>query len=49
MSTPTLVEQVPDELHNQLPELAEISAGVQLIVDRHVDEIAEAEASQGEA
>ncbi len=41
--TPTLAEQVPEELHNQLPELAEISAGVQLIVDRHADEV---EASQ---
>jgi len=47
--TPTLAEQVPAELHNQLPELAEISAGVQLIVERHADEIAEAEADQGEA
>ena len=47
--TPTLAEQVPAELHNQLPELAEISAGVQLIVERHADEIAEAEAGQGEA
>jgi hypothetical protein len=36
-------------LHNQLPELAEISAGVQLIVDRHADEVAEAEAGHGEA
>ena len=47
--TPTLAEQVPEELHNQLPELAEISAGVQLIVERHADEVAEAEASHGEA
>jgi predicted nuclease of restriction endonuclease-like (RecB) superfamily len=47
--TPTLAEQVPEELHNQLPELAEISAGVQLIVDRHADEVAEAEAGHGEA
>lgn len=47
--TPTLAEQVPEELHNQLPELAEISAGVQLIVERHADEVAEAEASNGEA
>jgi integrase/recombinase XerD len=47
--TPTLAEQVPAELHNQLPELAEISAGVQLIVERHADEVAEAEASHGEA
>jgi predicted nuclease of restriction endonuclease-like (RecB) superfamily len=46
--TPALAEQVPEELHNQLPELAEISAGVQLIVDRHADEVAEAEASHGE-
>jgi hypothetical protein len=47
-STPTLAEQVPEELHNQLPELAEISAGVQLIVERHADEVAKAEASHGE-
>ena len=33
-STPTLVEQVPEELHNQLPELTDISAGVQRIVER---------------
>ena len=30
-------------------QLAEISAGVQLIVERHADEVAEAEASHGEA
>jgi hypothetical protein len=47
--TPTLAEQVPEELHNQLPELAEISAGVQLIVERHADEVAEAEAGRGES
>jgi predicted nuclease of restriction endonuclease-like (RecB) superfamily len=46
--TPTLAEQVSEELHNQLPELAEISAGVQLIVERHADEVAEAEAGHGE-
>ena len=43
-SRPTLVEQVPKELHDQLPELEEISAGVQRIVERHADEITEAEA-----
>jgi hypothetical protein len=43
-STPTLVEQVPKELHDQLPELEEISAGIQRIVERHTDEVAEAEA-----
>jgi predicted nuclease of restriction endonuclease-like (RecB) superfamily len=42
--TPTLAEQVPTELHNQLPELTDISAGVQLIVERHADEVAEVEA-----
>jgi predicted nuclease of restriction endonuclease-like (RecB) superfamily len=47
--TPTLAEQVPKELHNQLPELTEISAGVQLIVERHADEVAEAEAGHGDA
>ena len=47
--TPALADQVPAELHNQLPELAEISAGVQLIVERHADEVAEAEAGHGEA
>jgi predicted nuclease of restriction endonuclease-like (RecB) superfamily len=47
--TPALAEQVPEELHNQLPELTEISAGVQLIVERHADEVAEAEAGYEEA
>lgn len=47
--TTTLAEQVPAELHNQLPELAEISAGVQLIVERHADEVAEAEAGSEDA
>ena len=32
-----------------LPALEELSAGVQLIVERHADEVAEAEASNGEA
>jgi predicted nuclease of restriction endonuclease-like (RecB) superfamily len=45
--TPTVAEQVPEELLDQLPELAEISAGVQLIVERHADEVAEAEAGHG--
>lgn len=42
-STPTLVEQVPEEMHDQLPELEQISAGVQRIVARHAEEVAEAE------
>jgi YhcG PDDEXK nuclease domain len=41
---PTLVEKVPEELHDQLPELDQISAGVQRIVERHAEEIAQAEA-----
>ena len=48
-TTETLVERVPEELGDQLPALEEISAGVQRIVERHSDEIAEAEASQREA
>jgi predicted nuclease of restriction endonuclease-like (RecB) superfamily len=48
-TTGTLVERVPEELGDQLPALEEISAGVQLIVERHADEVAEAEASHGEA
>jgi predicted nuclease of restriction endonuclease-like (RecB) superfamily len=43
-TTGTLVERVPEELGDQLPALEEISAGVQRIVERHSDEIAEAEA-----
>ncbi len=39
-SAPTLHEQLPTELDNRLPELAEISAGVQEIVKRHVHEVA---------
>jgi predicted nuclease of restriction endonuclease-like (RecB) superfamily len=46
MTTGGLVERVPDELGGQLPALEEISAGVQRIVDRHADEVAEAEADQ---
>jgi hypothetical protein len=41
-STP-LVEQVPEELHDHLPELEQISAGVQRIVARHAEEVANAE------
>ena len=44
-TTETLVERVPEELGGQLPALEEISAGVQRIVERHSDEIAEAEAN----
>ena len=44
--TGTLVERVPEELGDQLPALEEISAGVQRIVDRHSDEVAEAEANE---
>ncbi len=36
-ATPTLAEQVPEGLHDELPELERISAGVQLIIDRHAD------------
>jgi hypothetical protein len=42
----TLVERVPEEFGDQLPALEEISAGVQRIVERHSDEVAEAEAKQ---
>jgi predicted nuclease of restriction endonuclease-like (RecB) superfamily len=42
-ATPTLVEQVPEELHDRLPQLEEISAGVQRIVERHADEVTKAE------
>jgi predicted nuclease of restriction endonuclease-like (RecB) superfamily len=45
-TTGTLVEHVPEELGDQLPALEEISAGVQRIVERHSDEIAEAEANE---
>ena len=45
-TTKTLVERVPEELGDQLPALEEISAGVQRIVERHSDEIAEAEANE---
>jgi predicted nuclease of restriction endonuclease-like (RecB) superfamily len=45
-TTGTLVERVPEELGDQLPALEEISAGVQRIVERHSEEIAEAEASE---
>jgi predicted nuclease of restriction endonuclease-like (RecB) superfamily len=45
-TTGTLVERVPEELGDQLPALEEISAGVQRIVERHSDEIAEAEANE---
>jgi predicted nuclease of restriction endonuclease-like (RecB) superfamily len=45
-TTGTLVERVPEELGDQLPALEEISAGVQRIVDRHSDEVAEAEANE---
>jgi predicted nuclease of restriction endonuclease-like (RecB) superfamily len=47
-ATPTLVEKLPDQLHDKLPELERISAGVQRIVERHADEITEAEAAQGD-
>jgi len=43
-AAPTLVEKVPEELHDQLPELDRISAGVQRIVERHAEEVAQAEA-----
>ncbi len=42
-ATPTLVEKVPEEMRDQLPDLEKISAGVQRIVDRHAGQIAEAE------
>jgi len=45
-AAPTLVEKVPEELHDQLPELDRISAGVQRIVERHAEEVAQAEAAQ---
>jgi YhcG PDDEXK nuclease domain len=48
-ATPTLVEKLPDQLHDKLPELEQISAGVQRIVERHADEITEAEAAQGDS
>ncbi|MHB1539026.1 MAG: PDDEXK nuclease domain-containing protein [Solirubrobacteraceae bacterium] len=48
-ATPTLVEKLPDQLHDKLPELEQISAGVQRIVERHADEITEAEATQGDS
>lgn len=38
-TAPALVDQVPDELHGQLPELEQISAGVQRIVDRHGEKL----------
>jgi predicted nuclease of restriction endonuclease-like (RecB) superfamily len=38
------LEQVPDELHDQLPELEQIRSGVQLIVERHTEQVADAEA-----
>jgi len=40
------VEHVPEELGDQLPALEEISAGVQRIVERHSEEVAEAEANE---
>lgn len=43
---PTLVEKVPEELHDKLPELDRISAGVQRIVERHAEEIVQAEETQ---
>ena len=49
--TPTLAEQVPagaSGWNHQFRSLAEISAGVQLIVERHADEIAAAEAGHVE-
>jgi predicted nuclease of restriction endonuclease-like (RecB) superfamily len=45
-ATGALVERVPEELGEQLPTLEEISAGVQRIVDRHSDEVAEAEGNE---
>lgn len=36
-TAPALVERVPEQLHGQLPELEQISAGVQRIVDRRAD------------
>ncbi|HEY5342756.1 MAG TPA: PDDEXK nuclease domain-containing protein [Solirubrobacteraceae bacterium] len=48
-ATPALVEKLPDQLHDKLPELEQISAGVQRIVERHADEITEAEAAQGDS
>jgi len=45
-TTGTLVERVPEELGEQLPALEEISAGVQRIVERHSDEVAQAEANE---
>jgi predicted nuclease of restriction endonuclease-like (RecB) superfamily len=45
-TTGTLVERVPEELGDQLPALEEISAGVQRIVERHSEEVAEAEANE---
>lgn len=45
-AAPTLTEKVPEELHDQLPELDRISAGVQRIIERHAEEVAQAEAAQ---
>lgn len=43
-ATPALTEKVPDEMQDRLPDLEKISAGIQQIVDRHTDEIVQAEA-----
>lgn len=43
-ATPALIERVPDEMQDRLPDLEKISAGIQQIVDRHTDEIVQAEA-----
>jgi predicted nuclease of restriction endonuclease-like (RecB) superfamily len=42
--TRALVERVPEGLHDELPELERISAGVQRIVERHTDEVHEPDA-----
>jgi predicted nuclease of restriction endonuclease-like (RecB) superfamily len=42
-SSATLVERVPEELRDRLPELDAISSGVQKIVDLHTDEVCRAE------
>lgn len=44
----TLVEKVPKEFHDKLPELDRISAGVQRIVERHADELAQADEKPAE-
>jgi hypothetical protein len=38
-AAPALVDKVPEELHDRLPELDRISAGVEQIVARHAGEI----------